>query len=241
MKAMKLMVLVTAVGLGVSAFAGNLILVGDSTLAPRKVESPNGSWGDSMTNSLSEGWTICNFAIGGKTVKTIQEGGRNPAWKRALEKMGKDDFVIVQFGINDASKKKLVEIPQFKAEFAKFADQIRAKGAIPVFCSPIQSGAYGRKTGLYQGAATRVTYGTAIKEVAEEKKVDFVDMTAITATILGGLKQAEGEALFIGKTTRDGKPTFDTTHPCKAGARLFGSAFVKEVKARNLPIAKVFK
>ena len=223
-----------------TASAGNLILVGDSTLAPRKPELRIGSWGDSMGGQLAESWKIVNVAVGGKTVKTIQ-AGKVSQWEKAIKAMQPGDFVIVQFGINDAAKKKLVEIPEFKAEFAKFADEIRAKGATPVFCSPVTSGTYGKKDGKFVRNKSRAKYGAAIKEVAAEKKVDFIDMTELTSAILAGLDRAAGEDLYVGKTTRDGKEIFDTCHPSKAGAKRYGEAFIADAKARKLPVAGIFK
>jgi len=223
-----------------SALAGNLILVGDSTLAPRKPDVRIGSWGDAMSGDLVEGWTIYNCAIGGKTVKSIQEEKGKSAWEKALAKMQKGDFVIVQFGINDASKKKLVEIPEFKAEFGKFADAIREKGATPIFCSPVTACRYG-KDGKFSQTESRVTYGNAIKEVAAEKKVEFVDMTALTTEILTPLNKEEGLDLYGGRKVKDGKKTCDVNHPSKKGASAYGKAFIKDVKSRNLSIAKIFK
>ena len=228
-----------ALVVGLSATAGNLILVGDSTLAPRKPELRIGSWGDSMGDKLKDGWKIVNVAVGGKTVRTIQEG-RVSCWQKAQDVLQKGDFVIVQFGINDAAKKKLVEIPDFKAEFAKFADVIRAKGATPVFCSPVTSGTYG-KDGKFRRNESRAKYGNAIKEVAAEKKVDFIDMTELTCGVLSGLDKAAGEDLYVGKTERNGKPTFDTCHPSKAGAKRYGEAFIADAKARSLPVAEIFR
>ena len=228
-----------ALAAGLSATAGNLILVGDSTLAPRKPELRIGSWGDSMGDKLKDGWKIVNVAVGGKTVRTIQEG-RVSCWQKAQDVLQKGDFVIVQFGINDAAKKKLVEIPDFKAEFAKFADVIRAKGATPVFCSPVTSGTYG-KDGKFRRNASRAKYGNAIKEIAAEKKVDFIDMTELTCGVLSGLDKAAGEDLYVGKTERNGKPTFDTCHPSKAGAKRYGEAFIADAKARSLPVAEIFR
>ena len=224
------------------AGAGNLVLIGDSTLAPRTLQTPKGSWGDALTNDLATGWQIVNVSIGGKTVMTAQkpDGKRKSEWERGLAALSKGDFAIVQFGINDANKRKLVEIPAFKAEFAKFADEIRAKGATPVFCSPVSSGTYD-KDGKFKNTGSRLTYGKAIQEVAAEKKVDFVDMTALSSDILAKMEKADGQKLFMGPDVRDGKPIFDTTHPNKAGAKLFGAAFVKDVKARKLPIAAIFR
>lgn len=228
-----------AMVVSLSALAGNLILVGDSTLAPRKPDVVLGSWGDSMADKLAEGWKIVNVAVGGKTVKTIQ-AGKVSQWQKALDAMQKGDFVIVQFGINDASPKKLVEVPAFKAELAKFADAIRAKGATPVFCSPIASCGYG-KDGKYVRNKSRDRYAAATKEIADEKKVDYVDMTTLTGDVLAGLDKKAGEALYVGATKRDGKPTFDRTHARKSGAKVYGEVFVKNVKERKLPVAAIFK
>ena len=230
-------------GFGVAAAtaaAGNLILVGDSTLAPRKPDERIGSWGETMGGQLAEGWKIVNVAVGGRTVKTIQSG-KVSSWDKALNAMQPGDFVIVQFGINDAAKKKLVEIPEFKVEFAKFADEIRAKGAIPVFCSPVTSGTYDKKDGKFVRNRSRAEYGNAIKEVADGKNVDFVDMTELTSVILAGLDRTAGEDLYIGKTMKDGKEIFDTCHPSKAGAKRYGEAFIADVKARKLPVAAIFR
>ena len=74
---------IVALAMCVAAEAGNMILVGDSTLAPRKPEQRIGSWGDSMGDKLKDGWKIVNVAIGGRTVKTIQNG-KNTGWQKAL-------------------------------------------------------------------------------------------------------------------------------------------------------------
>lgn len=240
MKANKTLILAALAAFSIgSGFAGNLIFVGDSTLAPRKPEQRSGSWGDSMVDKLADGWTICNCAIGGRTVKTIQ-GKKKAGWEKAVDAMKKGDFVIVQFGINDANKKKLVEIPAFKAEMGKFADVIREKGATPVFCSPITAGRYDKK-GKYADTPSRLAYGNATKEIAAEKKVEFIDMTALTGDILRPLSKEAGQDLYVGKSTKDGKEIFDTTHPSKKGASAYGDAFIKDAKTRKLSIASIFK
>jgi len=223
-----------------SASAGNLILVGDSTLATRKPEQRIGSWGDSMADKLKDGWKIVNVAVGGRTVKSIQYG-KVSSWQRAQNAMQQGDFVIVQFGINDASPRtnKFVRIPDFKAELAKFADVIRAKGATPVFCSPVTSGTYD-KDGKFVRNQSRAKYAAATRDIAAEKNVDFIDMTELTSQVLAGLDKAAGQDLYVGKSTKDGKPIFDTCHPSKAGAKRYGEAFIKDAKDRKLAIASIF-
>ena len=229
-----------AVLAAMAASAGNLILVGDSTLAPRPPEKRIGSWGDSMADKLNEGWKIVNVAVGGRTVKTIQNGGKKSSWQKAQDAMQPGDFVIVQFGINDAAKKKLVDSPEFKEEFAKFAKVIRSKGATPVFCSPVTSGTYD-KDGKFVRNKSRQKYADATREVAAAEKVDFIDMTELTSKILDALDKTAGEDLYVGKSTKNDKPIFDTCHPSKAGAKRYGEAFIKDVTDRKLPIAAIFK
>ena len=231
---------IAALAMSFAAEAGNLILVGDSTLAPRKPEQRIGSWGDAMGDSLKDGWKIVNAAIGGKTVKSIQTGKKNTGWQKALDAMQPGDFVIVQFGINDAAKQKLVDVPEFKEELAKFAKEIRAKGATPVFCSPVTSGSY-HKNGKFARNMSRRKYADATREAAEAEKVDFVDMTELTSQILEALDKQAGQDLYVGEKTKDGKPAFDTTHPSKAGAKRYGEAFIKDATARKLPIAAIFR
>ena len=231
---------IIALATAVAAEAGNLILVGDSTLAPRKPEQRIGSWGDSMNDKLKDGWKIVNVAQGGRTVKTIQSKSRSVGWAKAIDSMQAGDFVIVQFGINDASPKKLVDIPEFKAELAKFADAIREKGATPVFCSPVTSGTYG-KDGKFVRNKSRRKYADATREIANEKNVEFVDMTELTSQILETLDKTSGQDLYVGDTTKNDKKVFDTCHPSKAGAKRFGDAFIKDVTDRKLKIASIFK
>ena len=168
MKTTKMTIAAIALSFATAASAGNLILVGDSTLAPRAPELRIGSWGDSMADKLKDGWQIVNVAVGGRTVRTIQAGSKS-SWQKAKDAMQPGDFVIVQFGINDASSNtnRFVSTDDFKVEFGKFADEIRAKGANPVFCSPVTSGTYD-KAGKFVRNKSRAKYAAATREIAEE-------------------------------------------------------------------------
>ena len=39
---------------------------------------------------------------------------------------------------------------------------------------------------------------------------------------------------------KDGEPSKDTTHPCKAGAEAFASVFMAEIKTRGLSVGELF-
>lgn len=238
---MKMTIAVSVAFAAMAAAAANIVLVGDSTLAPRSESVRNGSWGDALAPMLAEGNGIVNRAVGGRTVRTTL-----PDWEKSLGKIAKGDFVIIQFGINDADKKKLVEEDEFKKTIAKFAGDVSAKGATPVICSPVSWAGYGKNS--KPGDAfnprhneSRRRYGDYAKSVAEEKKLAYVDMTALTSAELARIGRDAAQECFLCATTRDGKEVFDTTHPTKAGAKRFAELFAADVKSRKLPIAALFK
>ena len=236
---MKKAVFVFFLAAGAVASAANIVLIGDSTLAPRKETVKTGSWGDALKPYLAPGNGIVNRSVGGRTVRTTM-----PAWAKSLGLISKGDFVIIQFGINDAAKKKLVGEEEFKKTIAKFADDVIGKGATPVICSPVANAGYRKNAkadAKFSLASSRRTYGDYAKAVAEEKNLAYVDMTALTAAELAKIGKDAALALYVGDTTKDDKPIFDTTHPAKSGAKRFAELFVADVKARNLPVAKLFK
>ena len=238
---MKKIIALSLAVFSIAASAANIVLIGDSTLAPRSESVRNGSWGDALKPSLAPSNGVVNCAVGGRTVRTTL-----PGWEKSLKKISAGDFVIIQFGINDAAKNKLVEEDEFKQTITKFADDVIAKGATPVICSPISSAGYG-KDGKPDDKfndkhnASRRKYGDFAKAVADEKKLAYVDMTALTSAELAKIGREPALECYLCATKRDGKEIFDTTHPTKAGAKRFAGLFIADVKARKLPIAKLFK
>lgn len=217
-----------------TAGSANLVLVGDSTLAPRTEAVRNGSWGDMLKPSLKDGNAIVNLAVGGRTVRTIR-----PYWEKGCGKIGKGDVVLFQFGINDANKKKFVDEAEFKKTLAEYADFCKVKGADVIFCSPLANG-YSEKDVPYALKSSRRVYGDYAKALAAEKGVDFVDMTALTEADLKKAGRETALPYFLGDTERDGKKMFDSTHPTKAGAKRFAEIFLAEIRARKLKAAALF-
>ncbi len=219
--------------------AANIVLIGDSTLAPRPENVKIGSWGDALKPHLAPGNGIVNRSVGGRTVRTTKR-----SWAKSLELISKGDFVIIQFGINDAAKKKLVEEEEFKKTLAGFADDVIAKGATPIICSPVANAGYRKNAkadAQFALSPSRRKYGDYAKAVAAEKNLAYVDMTALTAAELAKLGKDGALALYVGDTMDHDKPIFDTTHPAKSGAKRFAELFIADVKGRNLPVAKLFK
>lgn len=228
-----------------SLSAADLIFAGDSTLAPRKPYEDYGSWGDALLAELAEGVKILNFAESGMSTKSFRM-----IWeKRLMPKMKKNDWVIVQFGINDpchTSKDRIergepdryCELPEYRENLRRYVADIRAKKAKPIFCTPITSRAVDVKTGKWSEGLRdgRVPYSVAMREIAEELNVPLVDMEMLTIAVVKHMDAEASKTLFM--ISKDGK---DNTHPTKAGAAKFAEVFLKDVRVRQLEIAVLFK
>ena len=236
---MKKLIAIAFAAVSLSASAANLVLVGDSTLAPRSDDVKLGSWGDALKPSLADGNGIVNRAVGGRTVRTTK-----PTWAKTLSNVSKGDYVIIQFGINDAGKKRFVDEAEFKKTMKEFASDVLAKGGVPVICSPVANAGWNKKSDAkseFKLTPSRRVYADYSKAVADEMKIAFVDMTALTAAELAKVGKEVAISFYVGDTMRKGKPSFDTTHPSKAGAKRFAELFLADVKARKLPVASLFK
>lgn len=239
MRRMVLGCLLTTAGL---AFGANLVLVGDSTLAPRDETSPIGSWGEALAPYLKDDVKIIDTAVGGRTVRTTKE-----VWDKIIAKVSADDRVIIQFGINDANKRipgRLVPEDEFKATLTSFVNDVRAKGAVPIVCSPISGAGFTTNSApnaVFKMNPSRRVYGPYSRTVAENEKVEFIDMTELTGAKLAELGRDGSLALYVGPSEKNGKPDYDTVHPNKVGAKVFGKIFYDAACAQKSAVTALFK
>ena len=264
-----LLVAALAVGVG-SALAETkpvvlrprLVLAGDSTLDDaglslgKKARDPYRSWGTTLQESMVEGCAVRNYARSGASTKSFVKSGM---WQKLMADVRPGDFVAIEFGHND--QKRSTEFYQkerwadpkglFREIVRGWVKDIRAKGATPLLLSPICRGTFD-KTGKKlvdsehksDGVCLR-SYRDAMRELSEELCCDFVDMNNLTRNLMEGLGKDESMKFFVISTGlvkgKDGEPSKDTTHPCKAGAEAFAKLFIDDVKTRNLPVAKLFR
>lgn len=228
-----------------SAFAVDLHLAGDSTLAPRKPEANIASWGDALRPFLKEGNAIRNYAVSGTSTVTFR-----PIWDKSLiGKVKEGDFVIIQFGHNDPwhTEKKYMKPggldrfctpEQYHDNLTKFIDEVKAKKAIPVLMTPTPTWHFDKKTGEWTGVRkNHQPYFAQVPVVAKETGVCFVDMTDFGNKAL--MKEgAEKCKAYFGMYFDGGK---DDVHPSKAGAKLLADLFLKHVRERKLPVAELFR
>ncbi len=222
------LVLLLSSVLAVSASAQTLVFAGDSTLDDhRGDETKYGSWGSNLRPQLRDGCSIVNWAQCGRSTKTfIAEGW----WDKVLASACPGDFVLIQFGHNDQKVDKPVgvPVPEFKENLARMVADVRAKGATPVFATPIVRLWY--KKGLVQDFGLDA-WAEAMRESAAELGVDLVDMRNVTRAAAN--EAGEEEALTWNAPD-------DRTHPAPKGARHYAGLFLAEIRRLKLPLAGLF-
>ncbi|MCR5584069.1 MAG: hypothetical protein K6F63_01385, partial [Lachnospiraceae bacterium] len=123
----------------------HLYLAGDSTCAayyPLETSEPqNGrfqtGWGQVLCHYITEGTAITNLGSGGTCAKTWHD----IAFSGVLHHAQPGDYFIIMHGINDQSYSSVDEM---KSYLNSMIDECRAKGIIPVLCTPMQTAKFWR-------------------------------------------------------------------------------------------------
>ena len=249
--------------------------LGDSTMAPyNESATVTRGWGMYFGQFLTNGWTSINYAKGGRDSR----GGYNELWQTAKKNVEAGDYVIITFGHNDekingmdrdevyqyyVSKGMTTEAAAldsrgttpsdtYKKWLGKIVDEVIAKGATPIICSPVcrsymdgngkvqRNGRHdlgdkfsvltadGIKENQKVGADDHLMdYAYHSQKLAEEKNVAFIDLTTATKNLYEsyGTRAKCEAALFDGQ----GSTHFNTT-----GALLVARECARLMKAQGI-------
>ena len=209
-----------------------LYIIGDSTVKNGDGSGKNGQmgWGTLLPGFFdTTKIQIQNHAIGGRSSRTFLTEGR---WEKILQTLKKGDYVIMQFGHNDAgplddtarargtirgigNEEKEIYNPIRKVSevvhtygwyMRKYVQETKAKGAIPIICSPVPRNNW--KDGKI--ARGNQDYALWAKQVAEQEKAYFIDLNEKIAREYEKMDTASVNKLFFG----------DHTHTSRAGAEI---------------------
>ena len=227
-----------------------LFLIGDSTVKNGKGKGDGSlwGWGSFIGNFFdTDKINVENDALGGTSTRTFQNNG---SWNAILPKIKKGDFVIMQFGHNDGSplddtarargtikgigteskeifnpiKKKQEVVYTYGWYLRKFINDVKAKGATPIICSPIP------RNPVKDNVVTLATdnYANWAQEVATAEKVDFIPLNQLIKDKYTTLTADQIKKFFTEK---------DHTHTNEEGAKLNAEMVVsglKSLKANKL-------
>jgi lysophospholipase L1-like esterase len=222
-----------------------VFLIGDSTMKNGQDNGSNKQWGwghffweSCDTTKVS----VENHALGGRSSRTyITEG----LWDKVMKGVQKGDYVIIQFGHNDAgsynigrarasipgntdkdttvvmeSTGKQETIHSFGWYMRKYAQDVKAKGATPILLSHIPRNMYTSKDSV---AVIRndKSFGAWTKEAAKMENVPYIDANKLIADKLDKLGKDSIPKLYYG----------DHTHTALGGAKLNAKTIAEGIKA----------
>lgn len=197
-----------------------LFLLGDSTCAEKEPSArPETGWGEAFGKYLNDGWTLCNMAKNGRSTEMILLEG---IFYDCLWSAQSGDWVLIQFGHNENKP----EVYRYTDPDGKFVfnlhymiDNFLKKGVHPILASPIAR----RRFVDRRAINTHIGYPEAMKRVADEYGIPFVELTQKTLSILESIGDEESKKYFMNfpsglyDTWPEGKT--DDTHLRPEGAR----------------------
>ena len=220
-------------------------IIGDSTVRNGDGTGKNNQmgWGTVITPFFDTNKIdVQNHAIGGRSSRTFITEGR---WEKILATLKKNDYVIMQFGHNDASPlddtarargtirgigddsteiynpiRKIREVVHTYGWYMrKYVKETKAKGAIPIVCSLIP------RENWKDGKVIRSNDSWALwaKQIAEQEGAYFIDLNELVSARYEQMGEAEVHKFF----------QVDHTHTNLDGAKLNAEIVASELKRIN--------
>ena len=220
-----------------------IFLIGDSTVKNGSGKGDGGQWGwgDYLYQQFDTSKiSVRNYALGGRSSRTfISEG----LWDRVLEMVRPGDYVIMQFGHNDAGPvndnfrargtikgtgeeteeidniltKKHEIVHTYGWYIRKYITDIKKKGAIPIVCSLIP------RNHWENGKVIRSSedYAKWAEEASSSEKACYINLNEIAARKYEVLGENEVKTkLFV----------TDNTHTTKEGAIINAAAVAEGIE-----------
>lgn len=233
-----------------------LYIIGDSTVKNGSGKGQDNMWG--WGSFLHEHFDTTrihleNHAIGGRSSRTFITEGR---WEKILINLKPGDFVLMQFGHNDNSAindstrargtikgvgeeteeidniltKKHEIVHSYGWYMRKYADETKAKGAIPIICSPVPRNSW-KESKIATSEAGHRQWAEA---VAKSNGAFYID--------LFGLIVPRYEAMGEEKVKTEFFTPKDNTHTNEAGAKLNAALVAAGLKSlKDCPLNQYLK
>jgi len=232
-----------------------IILIGDSTVAPK-----NG-WGPGFCDDMSPQVTCVNLAKNGRSTSSYRAEG---SWTTAMETLKANSgfsatYVLIQFGHNDQPGKpgRSTDLQtEFPANLRHYVEDVKAAGGIPVLITPLTRRIF--EAGKLKNDL--VPWAEAAKRVAAETGAPALDLNADSSAAVQKMGPVEANTLALapppavvsegaakGNSPPAPKPgdkgfepngdpslVFDYTHLGPKGSAFFGRMVADEL-ARAVP------
>ena len=216
-------------------------IVGDSTACEYGYDEnyavPRAGWGMYVQNFLPDNMSVVNLALGGRSSKSFTS---EENYTKLKENLKEGDYLLIQFGHNDAKKSTDEDIknrytdPEGDIEtegsfknslYENYIKLAEEKKAVPVLISPVSRRKFDEEGKITDSHGL---YDDAVRELAEETGVKFVDMTKETEEIYNFFG-SELTKIFHA-AYKDKSKGIDNTHFNSFGAICMASGITQEIQ-----------
>jgi lysophospholipase L1-like esterase len=222
-----------------------IFMIGNSTMAdkPFKDGNPEKGWGQIFPLYFSEGIKIENHAVNGRSTKSFIDEGR---WNSVINKVKTGDYVIIEFGHNDAKKddpKRFADAnTNYKWNLEKFINETREKGGIPILATPIVRRRFDEQGKFYD---VHGNYPKVVRELSENMNVFLLDLHTKSEEyiIKLGAERSKNFYLHIDADQYSSLPEgkIDDTHLSPTGAFRICDFAADEIKLKIPQLAEYLK
>ena len=210
-----------------------IYIAGDSTVTDQPAEYPYVptetfcGWGQVLQGLLKPGIAVSNHAQSGSCTMAFIETN----WTAFKDRIKPGDVLVCEFGHNDQKVKDLDAFGGYAERLRYFVEYAREKGAYPILNSPINRIIF-EPDGTLRNLLGE--YRNAVKRVAEEMKVPFIDMWQRTTEYFETAGPVKSWDFFRCKDDQR-----DYTHTNDVGGVLIAKFFAQEiVKQKVEPVAE---
>ncbi len=223
----------------------NIFLAGNSTMAdkPYGDGNPEKGWGQVFPLYFKSGVKIENLAVNGRSTKSFINEGH---WDKLISKVDNGDFVIIEFGHNDAKsedpKRYAAAQTDFSQNLRKFVSDVRKKGAIPILATPIVRRKFDEDGRFYD---THYDYPESVRKVADEEKVVLFDLHYHSQQMVEQYGPEKSKNLFLYIDTIEysnlTSPIYDDTHLSAYGSFKICDYVAKEIRTKLPELGRFLK
>lgn len=212
-----------------------IFIAGDSTAQTYKEKDGLiRGWGQMLPQFLTDDVKVVNHAMGGRSTKTFIEEGR---WDRLLDEVQPGDYVIIQFGHNDASTRpeRHASHADYYQNLTKFVNDVHSKGANPILATSIVMRTFKDKVLVDDRLKA---YPAITRMVARDLNVPLIDVNVASRDLVLLLGDEPSKAYYrwvepgIDPVKPDGIQ--DDTHMLELGATQMAAFVADGIYRQNL-------
>lgn len=215
-----------------------IFIAGDST-AQTYNEERDGlikGWGQMLGCYLNENIEVVNHAIGGRSTNSFIAEGR---WDRLLSEVKPGDYVLIQFGHNDASTRpdRHTSYEEYEANLTMMISDVRKKDANPILLTSLVMRTFVNGHLIDDRLKG---YPVITRKVAKENNIPLIDINQKSRDFITMLGDEASKPYYRwvepGVDPKKPEGLQDDTHMMEKGAKQVALLVAEGIEELNLPI-----